>query len=268
MTTLTMYQVDAFTAKLFGGNPAAVVPLREWLADDLMQAIAGENNLSETAFFVPEGDGYRIRWFTPTREVPLCGHATLASAWVIFHHLEPSATRVSFQSQSGPLAVERLADDWLELDFPNLPCEAVPVPQDLADALGVVPEACFAIAPDANTMVVLGNAAAVDALEPDLRALKGMSHLGLGLIATAPGDDCDFVSRYFAPAGGIDEDPVTGSIHSVLTPYWAERLGREKLDARQVSKRGGVLRCALRGDRVAIAGQAVSYLQGSIRLPE
>lgn len=273
MQTLPIYQVDAFTDRLFGGNPAAVIPLTQWLDDDLMQAIAAENNLSETAFFVTAGDGYEIRWFTPACEVPLCGHATLASAWVIFNHLEPSAQRLQFQSQSGPLAVTRGSDGWLELDFPNIPCEQIPLPGALADALGLAtagiePVGCFTVVPDANTMVVLADAQAVQALQPDFRALLRVPHLGLGLIATAPGDDCDFVSRYFVPAGGIDEDPVTGSTHSVLTPYWARRLGRDSLSARQLSQRGGVLRCALRGDRVAIAGQAVPYLTGEIQLPE
>lgn len=271
MTTLSLYQVDAFTDRLFGGNPAAVVPLENWLDDDLMQAIAGENNLAETAFFVPEGDGYRIRWFTPQCEVPLCGHATLASAWVIFNRIAPGVTALRFQSQSGLLGVAKRDDGWLELDFPNLPFEAAPLPPELASALGlpergIEVDACFTVADDSNTLVVLRNADAVSALEPDFRALKGMGHLGLGIIVTAPGTDCDFVSRYFAPAGGIDEDPVTGSIHSVLTPYWAERLGKEQLAARQISRRGGVLRCALRGDRVAIAGQAVPYLEGRIEI--
>lgn len=272
MKALKIYQVDAFTDQLFGGNPAAVVPLQEWLSDELMQRIAAENNLSETAFFAPADKGYRIRWFTPTREVPLCGHATLASAWVYFSHLDPNAGRVEFASQSGPLAVEKRQDGWLELDFPMIPCERIPLPPQLDDALGlsakgIEPEACFTIVPDANTLIVLPGAAAVKALTPDFRALKAVPGLGLGLIATAPGEDCDFVSRYFAPAGGIDEDPVTGSTHSVLTPYWAERLGRKALLARQVSERGGILRCEVRGDRVAIAGQAVPYLRGEIQLP-
>lgn len=273
MTVQTIYQVDAFTDSLFSGNPAAVVPLTQWLDDSLMQAIAAENNLSETAFFVPAGDGYEIRWFTPTREVPLCGHATLASAWVIFSHIDTGASRIAFQSESGPLTVERLQDGWLELDFPAIPCEEIGLPKPLAEALGLTgedcagPEACFSVIPDANTMVVLASAAAVSALQPDLRALQAIPGLGLGVIATAPGDDCDFVSRYFAPAGGIDEDPVTGSTHSVLTPFWAERLHRNKMLARQLSRRGGTLRCELRGNRVAIAGQAVPFLHGEIRLP-
>lgn len=273
MKALTMYQIDAFTNQLFNGNPAAVVPLENWLAEELMQTIAAENNLSETAFFVPAGNGYHIRWFTPTREVPLCGHATLASAWVIFAHFKPEACRIEFQSQSGPLAVEKLPDGWLELDFPTIPGEEIPAPRALIDALGlaelgIAPEACFTVAHDANTMIVLPNAEAVRNVTPDLQALKGMPELGLGVIVTAKGDDCDFVSRYFAPAGGIDEDPVTGSTHSVLTPYWSERLGRDTLAARQVSRRGGILRCTLRDDRVGIAGQAVPYLQGQIQVPD
>ena len=238
-----------------------------------MQEIAAENNLAETAFFVPEGAGYRIRWFTPLCEVPLCGHATLASAWVIFHHLAPISTAVQFQSLSGPLGVHRLDDGWLELDFPSLPCSPVAMPQELATALGVetrglAVKGCYMVTGDSNTLVELENIAAVKALDPDFRALKALRHLGLGIIVTARGDDCDFVSRYFAPAGGIDEDPVTGSTHSVLTPFWAARLGRSTLTARQISRRGGELRCTHRGERVGIAGQAAGYLEAVITLPD
>ncbi|MAL99678.1 MAG: isomerase [Alteromonadaceae bacterium] len=271
MQSLPIYQIDAFTDRLFGGNPAAVVPLEHWLDERLMQAIALENNLSETAFFVPVDDGYEIRWFTPTREVPLCGHATLASAWVIFEHLQPTGSRLLFRSASGPLAVEKRADGWLELDFPSIPSMPRDTPPELSEALGVQPEACFTVEEDANTLVLLGDEAAVRNLQPDIRAIGAMADLGLGIIVTATGTECDFVSRYFAPAGGIEEDPVTGSTHCVLAPFWAARLGRRQLRARQVSARGGTLHCELRnvGDeaRVAIAGQAVPYLEGRIFLP-
>lgn len=268
MTTLPIYQVDAFTSDVFGGNPAAVMPLEQWLDDDLLQNIALENHLSETAFIVPEpADSdfdYHIRWFTPGAEVPLCGHATLATAWVLFYKLDFAQDTVRFRSKSGPLGVTRREGGWLELDFPNLAYEEQPTPDLLRQALPEVGERVYYTPNDANYMVVLENEAAIRAAEPDLGLLKKLG--SQGVIITAKGETCDFVSRYFVPAVGIDEDPVTGSIHSVLTPYWGERLGREQLSARQLSARGGILECRLEGDRVRIAGQAAFYMEGQVRL--
>ncbi|MBP55463.1 MAG: isomerase [Marinobacter sp.] len=268
MKTLPIYQVDAFSNDVFGGNPAAVMPLEEWLPDDTMQKLALENNLSETAFLVALPDDteedFHIRWFTPGIEVPLCGHATLASAWVLFNKLGWEKKQILLQSKSGPLGVKQADDGWLELDFPNLALEECPTPNLILDALDGAPETSFFVPSDTNYMVILKDEAAVKAAQPDIRKLKQLG--SLGVILTAPGSDCDFVSRYFAPGGGIDEDPVTGSIHSVLVPYWAEKLGKNHLLANQVSARGGVLRCELKGDRVAIAGQAAFYMEGSVHL--
>lgn len=267
--TQPIYQVDAFTSEIFGGNPAAVMPLESWLPDETMLALAMENNLSETAFFVrlPKGDeaDFHIRWFTPGIEVPLCGHATLASAWVIFNKLGWDKAQIRFRSKSGPLSVRQADDGWLVLDFPNYACQEQPTPALIREALEGAPDTAFFVPNDTNYMVVLEDEAAVRAAQPDIRKLKQLGNLGL--IVTAPGTACDFVSRYFAPGGGIDEDPVTGSIHSVLVPYWSEKLGKTQLDARQVSARGGVLRCELKGDRVDIAGQAAFYMEGSVYLP-
>jgi len=269
MQKLPIYQVDAFTSEIFGGNPAAVMPLEEWLPDDTMQQLALENNLSETAFLVTLPDeaeeDFHIRWFTPGIEVPLCGHATLASAWVLFNKLGWTQEQIRFQSKSGPLGVRKTEDGWLELDFPNLAFEARPTPNLILDALEGAPDTSFFVPEDTNYLVVLKDEAAVKAAQPDIRKLKELGNLGV--IITAPGDDFDFVSRYFAPGSSIDEDPVTGSIHSILVPYWAEQLGKSTLLAKQVSARGGVLRCGLKGNRVAIAGQAAFYMEGSVRLP-
>jgi PhzF family phenazine biosynthesis protein len=269
MTRLALYQVDAFTDRVFGGNPAAIVPLTAWLDDALMQAIALENNLSETAFFVPGNNGadhdFHIRWFTPGGEVVLCGHATLASAWVLFNKLDWPTDTLRFDSSSGPLGVTRKDGGWLELDFPNLAFEAVDTPELLKQSLGNTPATAFFVANDTNYMLVLDSEADVKEANPDMRALKTLGNQGL--IITAPGQNCDFVSRYFAPGMGVDEDPVTGSIHSVLVPYWAERLGKAALIAHQVSARGGILKCELRGNRVGIAGQAAFYMEAFIQLP-
>lgn len=266
--TYPIYQVDAFTSDIFKGNPAAVMPLESWLPDETLQALAAENNLAETAFFVREADregaDFHIRWFTPRVEVPLCGHATLASAWVIFNKLGWSESLIRFHSKSGPLGVHMTTDNWLVLDFPNLRIEEQKTPKIIIEALGTAPETAFHVTNDTNYMVVLENEAAVIAAQPDMRILKQLGNKGL--IITAPGDQVDFVSRYFVPGSGIDEDPVTGSIHSALVPYWAEKLGKTKLEARQLSERGGVLRCELKGDRVAIAGQAAFYMEGAVHL--
>ncbi|MEX0922784.1 MAG: PhzF family phenazine biosynthesis protein [Rhodovibrionaceae bacterium] len=256
---LDLYQVDAFSAKPFGGNPAAVVPLESWLDDALLQAIALENNLSETAYFVRRGERYDLRWFTPAVEVDLCGHATLASAYVILTHLQPEAGRVDFESRSGPLAVTR-DGALLTLDFPAKPPAPVEDPA-VAEALGAAP---LELLRSDKTLAVLADEAAVRAAKPDLGIVAGLD--SDGLIVTAPGDEVDFVSRYFAPHAGIPEDPVTGSAHCVLTPYWAERLNKQELTARQVSARGGELRCRLEGDRVLISGRVAAYLKGRISI--
>ena len=260
---LPIYQIDAFTDRLFAGNPAAVVPLASWLPDATLQAIAAENNLAETAFFVPEGEDYALRWFTPTVEVDLCGHATLAAAFVLFECLATARERVAFRTlKAGTLTVERSAEQ-LTLDFPLWRADPVSTPAALTAALGRSPAATL-IARE-RYVAVFGDEAEVVALAPDFRALARIG--GDGVVVTAAGRaGCDFVSRYFAPAQGIDEDPVTGSSHCVLVPYWAERLGKTRLRARQVSRRGGDLVCALGHGRVSIAGQAVPYLEGTITI--
>ncbi|TCS63165.1 PhzF family phenazine biosynthesis protein [Varunaivibrio sulfuroxidans] len=259
---LPLYQVDAFTDAVFSGNPAAVCPLASWLDDALMQKIAAENNLSETAFFVPQPEGgdtdFALRWFTPKTEVDLCGHATLATGWTVFNELRFAGDVVRFSSKSGILAVRR-AEAGLELDFPARPGERKTPPAGLKKAIGADVEAFYAAD---KPMAVLASADMVRSLVPDSEAIVALG--GDGLIVTAPGDDCDFVSRYFAPHHGIPEDPVTGSAHCVLTPYWAARLNKDTLFARQVSARGGVLRCRLGGDRVFISGAAVLYMRGRI----
>ncbi|WP_372965285.1 PhzF family phenazine biosynthesis protein [Marinobacter sp.] len=264
-----IYQIDAFTNELFRGNPAAVMPLQHWLPDTLLQAIAAENNLSETAFLVatPEMEvtDFHIRWFTPAAEVPLCGHATLASASVVFNQLKWPQDIVRFQSKSGPLAVLRKQHGWLELDFPNLSYKRCQMPPLITEALAGAPDEAFFVPNDTNYMVIMNSETAVRSVTPDLRKLALLGNQGL--IVTAEGDQCDFVSRYFAPGAGIDEDPVTGSIHSVLTPYWAQHLGKTNLQARQLSARGGELHCELKGDRVAISGQTVFFMEGSVQLP-
>jgi len=258
---IQLFQVDAFSDKPFGGNPAAVCPLDSWLPDSLMQEIAFENNLAETAFFVREGEGHRIRWFTPKAEVELCGHATLASGHVLYRHLGFEGGRVRFASLSGELRVER-AGELLVLDFPTREPGPARLPHGLAEALGLKPPEFLAW--NDYWMGVWPAPDQVRALAPDFKALgRVCPH---GFIATAPGGTGDFVSRFFAPALGIDEDPVTGSAHTVLVPFWAARLGKPKLHAFQVSARGGELWCELRGDRVAIGGKAVTVLEGRLEL--
>ncbi|AKO53043.1 isomerase [Marinobacter psychrophilus] len=268
MTRYPIYQVDAFTSEIFKGNPAAVMPLKAWLPDEVLQALAAENNLSETAFFIPEPEAseadFHIRWFTPEIEVPLCGHATLASAWVIFNKLGWTSDRIRLRSKSGPLGVHKQSDGWLVLDFPNLAVTEQSTPSIILEALAGAPTTIFYVAKDTNYMLVLENEAAVKATQPDMQKIKQLK--SLGLIVTAPGTDSDFVSRYFVPCAGINEDPVTGSIHSALVPYWAEKLGKKVLEARQLSARGGLLRCELKGERVAIAGQAAFYMEGTVYL--
>jgi PhzF family phenazine biosynthesis protein len=257
---IPIYQVDAFTDRLFAGNPAAVCPLPEWLPADLMQAIAAENNLSETAFFVAEGPEYSLRWFTPAVEVDLCGHATLASAYVVLQHLRPDSDSVVFHTKSGGLEVVR-GGDRLVMDLPSYPPQPCEEDGLLRAALGVEPEEVLLAH---EHMAVYPDEAAVRALAPDMEGLKASG--AVAVIVTAPGTDCDFVSRFFAPKFGIPEDPVTGSAHCALTPYWSERLGKRRLHARQVSPRGGELHCELKESRVAIAGRAVLYLEGTIEV--
>lgn len=253
-----IFQVDAFARNRFGGNPAAVLVLGEFPGDATLQAIAAENNLPETAFLVADGEDFRLRWFTPTVEVPLCGHATLASAAVVMERLAPSRQEVIFHSASGPLHVRRTATGYI-MNFPARPSEPGTITKALVDALGMRP---LEVAVDRfNYLALLDNADAVRRIAPDLAA---MAKLGRdGVIVTAPGDHgYDFVSRYFAPAKGIPEDPVTGGAHCALVPYWAQRLGRTDFRAFQASARGGEILCRLRGDRVELEGSCVFYLEG------
>ena len=259
---LPIYQVDAFTDRLFAGNPAAVVPLETWLPDATLQAIAAENNLAETAFFLRESPDCALRWFTPAVEVDLCGHATLASAHVIFERFEPRLEKVAFRTlKAGTLTVTRQGEE-LAMDFPARPPRPVAPPSGLAAALGAPPAAVLAAR---DHVAVYERQADVAALRPDFAALARLDCFAV--VATAPGaNGVDFVSRFFAPAQGIPEDPVTGSSHCTLIPYWAARLGRTKLRARQISPRGGDLTCVLAGERVTIGGRCVSYLEGTISL--
>jgi PhzF family phenazine biosynthesis protein len=265
MPTLACYIVDAFTDRAFGGNPAAVCPLDAWLPDALMQSIAAEMNLSETAFFVRGQGDMPLRWFTPRTEVDLCGHATLASAFVLLHLLEPERREVRFSSRSGPLGVRRQGEA-LVLDFPATPPTPTDVSAPLTRALGRAPSRVMRAR---DVVAVYDSAEDVRALSPDMRSLAALEGV-FAVCATAPGtgsdSDVDFVSRFFAPSVGIDEDPVTGSAHCALTPYWAERLGKTQLRARQVSARGGELACTLLGNRVEISGRAVLVLEGALRL--
>ncbi|MBU74274.1 MAG: isomerase [Rhodospirillaceae bacterium] len=260
--SLYLYQVDAFTDRLFGGNPAAVVPLSKWLSDEVMCAIAAENNLSETAFFIPDVDSsadFHLRWFTPTVEVDLCGHATLASAFVLFTELAWQSDMLRFTTASGPLSARRWDDGMITLDFPARPGREMDVPEGLAVAIGN-PIIDFRRA--VMNMAVLQDESAVCAVKPDLDYIRHLE--GDGLIITAAGDSCDCVSRYFAPKSGIDEDPVTGSAHCTIAPYWAEKLGKPSLTARQLSKRGGDVYCEFTEDRVLISGHACLYSIGQL----
>jgi PhzF family phenazine biosynthesis protein len=257
----TVYQVDAFTQRVFAGNPAAVCPLDEWLPDAVMQAIAAENNLSETAFFAREEGGFRLRWFTPRVEVDLCGHATLASAWVLFNKLGHNADVATFITQSGVLEVERQGD-LLVMDFPARPAAAVEPCSGLLEALGGRPVAVQAAR---DYLVIYESAAEVRGLQPDLARLRDIDCFAV--IATAPGEgDYDCVSRFFAPSQGVPEDPVTGSAHCTIAPYWAERLRKTTIRAQQASARGGELFCEMQGERVAIAGYCAFYMEGNIEI--
>jgi PhzF family phenazine biosynthesis protein len=260
---LEMYQLAAFTSQPFGGNPAAVVPLEHWIDEALMQRIAAENNLSETAFFVPAGNGeWQIRWFTPSVEVPLCGHATLASAAVIRDRLGWSDWPITLHSASGALTVDTDGNGFV-LDFPANPPQPVSAPEGLREALGTDAIEETMLGRDIY-MVVLPDEAAVASLSPDFAALAQI--VEHGIVATAPGEEVDFVSRFFAPAIGINEDPVTGAAHCLLTPYWSSRSGRNTLQARQISDRVGYLECEACDDRVRLAGRAVFFLDGRISI--
>ena len=255
---IPIYQVDAFTNRVFGGNPAAVCPLERWLDDATMQAIATENALSETAFFVRQGAGFGLRWFTPTAEVDLCGHATLAAAHVLVTELGFEGDVVRFETRSGELRVAR-AGDSLALDLPALVATPCATPAGFADALGRAPHEVLVAA---DYVAVFEHEDDVRSLEPDMARLARLDRRGV--VATAPGRDVDLVSRFFAPGIGIPEDPVTGSTHASLVPYWAERLGVRSLRARQLSRRGGELTCRLAGDRVVLLGRSVTFLRGAI----
>jgi PhzF family phenazine biosynthesis protein len=258
---LKIYQLDAFTDKIFSGNPAAVIPLTRWLSDELMQNIAIENNLAETAFYVQEGERFHIRWFTPTIEVDLCGHATLATSYQIFHHENYSKSVIEFNSRSGILKVEKQGD-LLELDFPIDKLQAAETPQALIDSLGMTPRETLKGLTD--YMLIFDSEAQIKAFKPDFRKMAEVDCRGV--IVTAKGIEVDFVSRFFGPNSGGDEDPVTGSAHTSLTPYWAKVLDKTSLLAKQISSRCGELQCTLVGDRVKIAGKVAPYLVGEINV--
>ncbi|KAA3611736.1 MAG: PhzF family phenazine biosynthesis protein [Planctomycetota bacterium] len=260
--TLPLFQVDAFSSRVFAGNPAAICPLERWLPEALMQAIAAENNLSETAFLVPRGEDFEIRWFTPKAEVKLCGHATLAAAYVLFERLKPDLRRVVFHSLSGPLTVVQTGAG-LQLDFPAQPAEEIPCPDEVSRAFKVEPVFCGCT--ERDLMVVIESEEQIRDLQPDMYLLENLPQKGF--ILTAKGDQADFVSRFFAPALGVPEDPVTGSAHCTLAPYWSMKLNQDRLMARQLSPRGGEIECRLKGNRVLLSGKAILYLEGKIHLP-
>ena len=262
MNTLPFYQVDAFASELFKGNPAAVIILDHWLDDLILQRIGAENNLSETAFLVKADGHYELRWFTPVVEVALCGHATLASAHILFKYFETEAVRLEFETRhSGSLFVER-DGSRLVLDFPADKIKPIDLPSSFIEAMGEKPREIYQGRSD--YMLVYESQRQIEELTPDFYKLKSFE--SRGIIATATGDDVDFISRFFAPAIDIDEDPVTGSAHTTMAPYWAERLNKSELSARQVSARGGELSCRVKGDRVHIGGDAVIYLEGKVNL--
>lgn len=263
MKSLKIYQVDAFAEKVFTGNPAAVCVLDEWLPEETMQAIAMENNLAETAFTVMESEGYHIRWFTPEVEVALCGHATLATAYVLFNYYNFPGTVITFSTeQRGLLSVEKGEDDLLTLDFPVDTLKEIGPIAKLNEALGTVPEKT--IKGKTDYLLIYAEEQQIEDMEPNFSLLNKVD--ARGIIVSAPGNEVDFVSRFFAPQSGVSEDPVTGSAHTTLTPYWSEILKKNNLSARQLSKRGGNLSCELRGSRVRISGRAMPYLEGQIHI--
>jgi len=257
---IPIFQVDAFTSKVFSGNPAAVLPLDYWLDDGQLQAIASENNLSETAFFVNRGEYYQLRWFTPQTEVDLCGHATLAAAYVVMNKVNPKLREITFGTRGGELIVKK-KDNLYSMDFPAHPPEPCQTPQNLLDAFDIKPQEVLA---SNYYMAVFQNEEEVRELNPYMTLLKELDRIGI--IITAAGKQVDFVSRFFAPALGIPEDPVTGSAHCTLIPYWAQKTKKKKLKAKQVSQRGGDIYCELTGDRVIIAGNATLYMEGAITI--
>jgi PhzF family phenazine biosynthesis protein len=258
--SIPYYQVDTFTSRLFSGNPAGVCLLADWLPDALLQSIAAENNLSETAFVVQRDSLFRLRWFTPTFEIDLCGHATLAAAHVLFRHLGCRAPSIRFETRSGALTVSR-NEDLLTLDFPARPAATCEAPRELIEGLGSSPTIA---AKARDYLAVFDTEQAVRSLQPDMAVLMRLDCLGI--IATAPGEDCDFVSRFFAPRAGVPEDPVCGSAHCTLIPYWAQRLSRAELRTLQLSPRGGELFCEDRGERVGIGGRAITYSSGFLHV--
>lgn len=259
---LTIYQVDAFAEKVFQGNPAAIVPLEDWIEDDLMQKIAMENNLAETAFFVKTDSGYHIRWFTPTLEIDLCGHATLASAYIIKNFLEPHLAEINFSTQKVGILRAMAKDGIYTLDFPSRMPLPVDVPDKLFKSLNI--STAVEVLKSRDYFVVLPNEDAVKNIEPNFELIKELE--SVGLIVTAKGQSADVVSRCFFPKAGIDEDPVTGSAHCNIVPYWSNKLGKAKLFCKQLSQRGGDLHCELEGDRVLMSGKCVLYLQGEINI--
>ena len=257
---LRQFQVDAFASQPFEGNPAAVCPLEQWLPDPLLQSIAEENNLSETAFFVSSADGFHLRWFTPVSEVDFCGHATLATAHVLFESLGYGSESVIFKTRSGEMTVAR-DKNFYAMNFPSMPPQPCTPPEALLAGVKARPIEVLAAA---DYLAVFESEAIVRSLVPDFTKLRELDLRGV--IATAAGERCDFVSRFFAPRFGIEEDPVTGSAHCELTPYWSERLGRKVMQARQISKRGGDVHCELVGDRVVLKGSAVTFMEGEIEI--
>lgn len=258
---IPVYHIDAFTGRIFSGNPAAVCPLQKWPNDFLLQAIAAENNLSETAFYVPDGKGYHIRWFTPLAEVDLCGHATLAAAFVIMNEIHPAKRKITFHSRSGELTVVKMRN-LLAMDFPARPPQPSEDMDEVADALRQRPAEIFR---SDDYLAVFETEEEIRRLSPDVEKLTHLE--GRGVIVTAPGSGAvDFVSRFFAPKLGIDEDPVTGSAHCALVPYWSQRLKKQKLHAQQLSRRGGELFCRHHGPRVTIAGRAARFMKGKIAI--
>jgi PhzF family phenazine biosynthesis protein len=255
----TIYQVDAFAENVFSGNPAAIVPLKAWLPDETMQKIALENNLSETAFFISAEDGFHIRWFTPAAEVDLCGHATLATAHVLFNHLNYLEKEIEFESRSGILRVKK-EGEWLILNFPASFVNEIKMPTKVREAFSITPQKCFRGKDD--LMLIYQKEEDILNLKPNFQKIAESD--ARGIIVTSKSVEFDFVSRFFAPAVGVNEDPVTGSAHTMLIPYWAEQLGKTELTAKQISARGGILHCKHLGERVEIGGKAVTYLVGEI----
>jgi PhzF family phenazine biosynthesis protein len=263
---LPIYQVDAFTDRVFSGNPAAICPLEQWLDDATMLAIAAENNLSETAFCVRQGSDYGLRWFTPKAEVQLCGHATLATGLIVFNYVQPGTTFVQFQTSSGPLSVKQ-EGEFLAMDLPAIPARACSTPPaPLLEGLKPTPRVVLESgqAGEGNYFVVYHTEQEVRDATPDLPQLEKLHPAGVCI--TAPGENSDFVSRYFVPSYGIAEDPVTGSTHSTLGPYWSERLAKKALTARQISRRGGTLIVEPWGERVILRGKATLYMKGEISI--